>query len=105
MSVESLFLDIMAIKRRVVFGVRPFTFGWCFPFENDEPIYINLLFHGHQDPTITYIHECLHLLFPKMPHPQIYALEGKIWNGISSEQRFLLSRKLFNRRYILEEDL
>lgn len=96
---DALYRKVMAIRRPVVFRVRHLLYGWVYPEITGDPIYINLVRCGDEDPTITYLHECLHCVYPDKTEDEIVELTDKVWAAISPQQRFLLSKKLFSRRW------
>lgn len=100
---DALFKKIMAIRRPVVFRARHLLYGWVFPEIQGSPIFINLTRHGLEDPVMTYVHECLHCIYPEKEEEEIILLTDKVWYKLSSRQRFLLSRKLFARQWRTEE--
>lgn len=99
---DALYKKIMAIRRPVVFRASRLLYGWVHTGIPKDPIYINLAQHGIQDPTETYAHECLHVLFPDKTEEEIVSLTDKFWHSMTSHQRFLLSRKLFARQWRTE---
>lgn len=99
---KSIFRKVMAVKRPVVFRARHLFYGWVFPEISGDPIYINIVRHGKEDPVETYLHECLHCVFPDKSEDEIVALTDKVWKSLTSHERFLLSRKLYNRRWRTE---
>jgi hypothetical protein len=98
----SIFQKVMAVRKAVVFRKRELLYGWCYPSLKDEAIYINLERHGNEDPAVTYLHECLHIIYPTLSEAMIIKLTLKVWNRLSSHQRFILSRKLFAREWRTE---
>ena len=94
---DALFKKVMRVRRPVVFRVRHLLYGWVYPDIQGDPIYINLTRHGIEDPVMTYLHECLHCVYPEKTEDEIIALTDKVWYSMSSRQRFWLSKKLFNR--------
>jgi hypothetical protein len=101
-NMKSLYQKIMAVRRGVAFRKMKDTCGWCFVEDHKSPIFINLNIIGEQDPAITYIHECLHIIYPTKEEDEILKLEEKVWKTLTARQRFLLSRKLFNRKWRTE---
>ena len=95
----TLFLSIMHVRRAVVFRYEEGYYGSCYPGFSEEPIVINLRLHVNRDPVRTYVHECLHIIFPKFPEKLIRATEKYVWLSLSAKQRFLISRKLYNREW------
>lgn len=98
----TLYQKIMAIRRPVVFRARLLLYGWVFPEIDGDPIYINLSRHGDEDPVITYLHECLHIVYPKLSEERIIQITTRVWSGLTSQERFLLSRKLYSRKWRTE---
>lgn len=96
---EALYRKVMAIRRPVVFRASHLLYGWVYPEIQGSPIYINLARHGLEDPAMTYLHECLHLVYPEKTEEEIISLTDKLWYKLSSRQRFLLSRKLYAREW------
>lgn len=99
---EALFRKVMAVRRPVVFRANHLLYGWVHCEIHGDPIYINLAQHGKEDPTETYLHELLHCVYPESPEEQIEKLTERLWKSLSSRQRFLLSKKLFNREWRTE---
>lgn len=99
---DALYRKVMAIRRPVVFRARHLLYGWVWPELPGTPIFINLSHCGDEDPTITYLHECLHCVYPDKLEEEIVELTTKVWEALTSRQRFLLSRKLFNRPWTTE---
>jgi hypothetical protein len=99
---DALFRKVMGVRRPVVFRRSLLLYGWVFPEIEGSPIFINLDRHGDEDPTITYLHENLHVIYPDMSEEDIQILTRRAWDSFSSRQRFLLSRKLFNRKWRTE---
>jgi len=88
----------MRVRRRVVFRKMDKHYGctWIHP---KEPILINLSLHERRIPSRTYWHEALHHVFPEKSERDIRALEEETWRKLTAKQRFLLSKKLFNRSW------
>lgn len=99
---DALFRKVMAVRRPVVFRARVLLYGWCWPEIPNDPIYINIARHEKDDPTETYLHECLHVIFPDKTESEIVKLTDRMWTTLTAHQRFLLSRKLFNREWRTE---
>lgn len=99
---DALYIKVMAVRRPVVFRARHLLYGWVHVEIYNDPIYINLSRCGDEDPTITYLHECLHCVYPEKPEEEIEDLTTRLWASLSSRQRFLLSKKLFNRKWKTE---
>lgn len=99
---NALFIKVMAVRRPVVFRARVLLYGWVYPEIPGDPIYINLSRHEKDDPTETYLHECLHVIYPEKSEKDIVALTERMWKSMSARQRFLLSRKLFARAWRTE---
>ncbi len=93
------FERIMRIRRAVVFRFEQDIFGSCYPELVGKPIVINLSRHERNDPVRTYIHECLHILYPNLSEKEIRGMESKVWKSLTSKQRFFLARKLYNREW------
>lgn len=100
---DVMFRRVMAVRRPVVFRTRNLMYGWVYPEIQGGPIYINLARHGDEDPTITYLHECLHCIFPEKSEEDITKLTEQMWKTMTTHQRFVLSRKLFRRAWVTEE--
>lgn len=101
----SLFSRVMKVKRAVFFrkdsSGKTLNYG-SVDIESGKkktPIIINLSLHERQLPSRTYLHECLHVIFPEMSESNIRALERITWNTMTTKQRFLLAKKLYNRRW------
>jgi hypothetical protein len=100
---KALFRKVMAVRRPVVFRARHLLYGWVFPEIEGGAIFINLSRHGLEDPVMTYLHECLHCIYPDKTEEEIISLTDKVWYSLTSHERFLLSKKLFNRKWKTEE--
>lgn len=100
---QVLIKKIMSVRRPVVFRTKHLLYGWVFTEIKEGAIFINLSRHGNEDPTITYVHECLHCIYPKKTEEEIISLTDKVWCSLSSRERFFLSKKLFNRQWLTEE--
>ncbi len=100
---EALFRKVMAVRRPVVFRARHLLYGWVYAQLEGSPIFINISRHGAEDPAMTYAHEILHCIYPEKSEEEIITLTDKFWYSLSSHQRFLLSKKLFNRQWRTEE--
>lgn len=99
---DALFRKVMAVRRPVVFRVRHLLYGWVYPEIAGSPIYINLARCGDESATYTYLHECLHCVYPEKEEDEIVALSDRMWASMSPRQRFLLSRKLYCREWRTE---
>lgn len=94
-----LFQKLLRIRRPVVFRFADGLYGYCYPGFKTEPIVINLVYHKRGDVVKTYLHELLHIQFPKASEQRVRKLESLLWARLSSKQKFLLARKLYNRRW------
>ncbi len=94
-----LFEKLMRIRKAVVFKFKDGRYGHCYPDDNTEPIVINLTYHKRGDVVRTYAHELIHLLYPKASEKRVRQLESLLWARLTSKQKFLLARKLYNRRW------
>lgn len=100
---DTLFQRIMGVRRAVVFRRKHLHYGWIEDvYDTKEPIYINLDFHGLESGTFTYLHEILHILYPLKSEQEIVELTDKVWFKLSARERFLLSKKLYNREWRTE---
>lgn len=50
-------------------------------------------------PAQIYLHECLHVLYPKRSEKWVLALERRMWRKLTNYQRYLLYHKLFAKHY------
>jgi hypothetical protein len=91
---------ILKIRRAVAFRLDDGSYGSVWT-EKYEPRYININIkaHDNRDPVRTFVHECLHILYPDLAHKGIYAMERWVWKRLTPKERFLLSKKLYNRRW------
>ncbi len=89
---------IMRVRKAVVFRYEDKLYGSCYP-QTRCPIVINLNLHWRRDPVRTYIHECLHLLYPTLSERNIRKVEQYVWVKLTSKEQFLLARKLYNRKW------
>ena len=91
---------ILKIRRPVVFHFDEGNYGSMWT-ERDEPHYINinLRLHRYLDPVRTYIHECVHVIFPKLSERNVHKVEHYVWEHLTQKERFLISRKLYSRRW------
>lgn len=99
---DALYRKVMAIRRPVVFRARHLLYGWVYTEIQGSPIYINIPRHGLEDPVMTYLHECLHCIYPEKEEEEIIALTDRVWYAMSARQRFFLSRKFYNRQWRTE---
>ena len=99
----TLFQKVMSVRRPVVFRARNLMYGWVFPELKRSPIFININRHENEDPTITYLHECIHCIYPEKSEEEVVELTESLWATLTSHQRFVLSRKLFRRAWVTEE--
>lgn len=100
---KALFRKVMAVRRPVVFRARHLFYGWVFPEIERGAIFINLSMHGKEDPVETYAHECIHCIYPEKSEEEVVALTDKLWSSLTARERFLLSKKLYNRKWQTEE--
>ena len=56
---------------------------------------ISLDLATHRPPAKTFIHECLHYIYPEIAHTEIYERERNIWKHITNKQIALVYRKMF----------
>ena len=101
----TIFNRVMGLRRAVIFrkdcSEEQLNYG-SVDIESGRkktPIIINLSLHERALPSRTYFHECLHVLFPKMSEVDIRAMEEATWQTLTTKQRFLLARKLYNRKW------
>ena len=94
---------ILRVRRRVIFHDLGDCYGYIGlpPLKKSETrdIKINLGLHTRADPVKTYIHECLHAIYPKRPERVIRKIEVWVWKHITPKERFLVARKLYSRRW------
>ena len=99
----TLIQRVMAVNNPVIFRAEWRTYGHVLvPTNGDrstEPIYINLGLHDRKIPAKTYLHECLHVIYPLYSELEIIHLENKVWESLTAKQRFLLAKKLYNRKW------
>jgi len=95
----SLFDSIMALRKGVVFRWEGECYGSCVPNSKEEPIVINLIRHYRCDPLRTFVHECIHLLHPKLSERNVRKYERYVWNSLTAKQQFLLGKKLYNGKW------
>lgn len=98
MANKSLFKRLMGIHRAVVFRRKSGFYGEVYT-NSRNPIVINIGLHERRLPSRTYLHECLHILYPDMSERNIRALEEMTWDTMTAKQRFLLARKLYSREW------
>lgn len=94
-----LFERIMKVRRAVVFRWAEGLYGSCYPTARDTPIEINLERHWRCDPLRTYIHECIHIIYPALSERNVRKVESYVWEHLTTREQFLLARKLYNRRW------
>ena len=94
----TIFQKVMKIRRAVVFRREKGFYGHAWT-NSTLPISINLPLHARRQPSRTYFHECLHLVFPNLSERDIRAIEEAEWKTLTAHQQFLLARKLYNRKW------
>ena len=95
----SIIERIMRIRRPVVFRHESGLYGSCYPETKKSPIVINLCLHKNKDCISTYIHECVHVLYPRLSETNVRRVEKYVWEHLTAKQKFLLARKLYNRKW------
>jgi hypothetical protein len=90
---------IMKVRRGVVFQWQNGLYGSCYPTVHRTPIVINLEHHWRCDPLSTYIHECIHIIFPKLSERNVRKVERYVWGNITPKEQFFLAKKLYNRKW------
>lgn len=95
----TIFERIMKVRRGVVFRWQDGMYGSCWPTDSETVITINLARHERGDPVKTFVHECIHILYPKLSHDMVFRVERRVWNQMTSKERFLLAKKLYNRKW------
>lgn len=96
----TVFTRVMRIRRGVIFRKEKGLYGCCWTGKGEpHSIIINLSLHERRLPSRTYLHECLHILYPKVSERDIRAMEEMVWNTLTTRQRFLLARKLYYRKW------
>lgn len=93
-----MFSKIIKIRRAVIFRWEDGCYG-SVTTNSRSPITINIGLHERRIPSRTYLHECIHHLYPLMTERDVRTMEEMIWNTMSSRQRFLLAKKLYNRKW------
>lgn len=93
-----IFERVMKIHRKVIFKKEEGHYGLVWTGSR-RPIVINISLHERRLPSRTYLHECLHILYPDMSERNIRALEDSVWRTLTTKQRFLLARKLYSRKW------
>lgn len=88
--------QILKLKTRVFFRHLPDAFGQTEP---EHPMGISIDLKKRSPPARTYVHECLHLIFPEKSEREIIRLEREVWNAATPKQKFHLYKRVFNRRY------
>jgi len=68
------------------------------------PDLIEIDLRARISPVKIYIHECIHRFYPDWSETRVVAEENMIWRKTSRYSRFLLYRKLFNRKFRTAED-
>ena len=94
----NIFERVMKIRRIVVFRSEEGHYGFVWT-RSRKPIVINIALHERRIPSRTYLHECLHILYPNLSERNIRALEEWVWNTLTAKQRFLLAKKLYSREW------
>ena len=89
----SLYLEILHTKPILHF----YTLGeGLFGQQCGKEVWISLM--RNNPPARNYVHECLHLIYPKMSEHDVQLWESVIWRRLTHRQRLRLYRKMFNRR-------
>jgi len=86
------------MNRKVVFHKEEGNYGSVSTLYGGT-IVINLAIHARKLPERTFFHECLHCLFPLESERGIRAIEEREWRKFTAKQRFLLAKKLYNRKW------
>lgn len=94
----TIFQRIMRVRKSVIFRHENGHYGFCWT-HSERPITINIGIHERKIPSRTYLHECLHLIYPDMSERDIRHTEQMLWMKLTPKQRFLLARKLYNRKW------
>lgn len=94
----TLFNEIMKLRPRVVFRHLGIYAGWTEPAEGDGWA-MSIDLKGVDNPAMTYIHECIHLLYPVFSEKKVLELEQEVWVSLTPHQRFQIYKRLFNRKY------
>lgn len=93
----TLFQKIAESHFRVVFGrLPPGVVGEA----GDNVVTVDL---RAANPLKVYIHECIHLLEPSWSESAVLRAERKLYRELSRYDRFQLWRKLFRRKFRMEE--
>ena len=93
-----LFNQIVGLRTKVVFRyIDTVTLGQTEPEYDGKTISIDL--GKNANVGRTYIHECLHYLFPELSETEVWKLEREVWNSLTPKQKFFVYKRVFNRRY------
>jgi hypothetical protein len=92
------FEKVMRVRKAVVFKWETGYYG-SVTVRSRAPIIINIGLHERRQPSRTYLHETLHVIYPDMSERDIRSLEEVVWRTMTTHQRFLLARKLYNRKW------
>jgi len=94
----TIFEKVMRVRRRVIFRHELGYYGHVW-LNSRKAIVINLMLNERRIPSRTYFHECLHIVFPDLSEREIRTIEEAEWNIMTANERFLLARKLYNRKW------
>jgi hypothetical protein len=88
----------MKLRRPVTFHLDGKLYGSMWT-ESDRPINISIGLHNRRDPVRTFIHECVHILYPNLSEKGVYSIERWMWKHITPKEKFFLAKKLYNRKW------
>jgi len=91
-----LFDRIMSVKAIVVFQKPKRAHGMVLVGRKNE-MFISL--KSRVSPASIYLHECIHVLYPRWSEKRVLATERRMWKNLTVHQCYLLYRKLFNRPF------
>jgi len=91
-----LFDKVMSVKAIVVFQKPKKAYGMLLMGRKNE-MFVSI--KSGVNPARIYLHECLHMLYPRWSERRILAMERKLWKNLTIYQCYLLYRKLFNRPF------
>jgi len=93
-----LFNQIVNLRTKIVFRhIDFFTLGQTEPQYDGKTISIDLSKNANVGRT--YVHECLHYIFPEFSETEVLRTEREVWKSLTPKQKFFIYKRVFNRRY------
>jgi hypothetical protein len=94
----NLLQRILILRVKVMFKILPKrVLGMTYP----DHIEIDL---KAISPVKVFVHECIHFLEPTWNEKTVYLMENRVWRKTTRHDRYLLGRKLYNRKWKVPYD-